>query len=146
MKITQPFRPRSETGSPQVPTANKESGKFAAFVHEGETRLRETGLDRLYADIEKQAERLLHSRTAADFLRFKRQVQEFVKEAVNSGLALQKSRDWHRGNGPRTLTTVKKVNEKLIDLTDEFFSQTGHSIDLLAKIGEIQGLLINLYR
>lgn len=146
MKITQELRPRSESNSPHVQPSVKGPGQFAGLVREGESKLHQEGLDRLFHDIEKQAQRMLHSRTVGDFLRFKQQVQQFVKEAVGSGLELQKSRDWHRGNGMRTFTTVKKVNENLTELTDQFLNEKRPAVDLLAKIGEIQGLLINLYR
>lgn len=146
MKISQDLRAKQETGRQSPLTTVREPGVFSGIVKEQEARLKKEGLDNLYTDIKKQAERVIQTRTVGEFLRFKKQVQHFVKEAVSSGLELNKSRDWHRGNGTNTMTTVKKVNEKLTELTDHFLNDQSQSVDLLGKIGEIQGLLINLYR
>jgi len=40
---------------------------------------------------------------------------------------------------------VKEIDQQLITLTEAVVEQEKPSIDLLDKIGEIKGLLINLY-
>lgn len=146
MKISQDLRTKHESARQSIQTPVKESEDFSGIVKEQAARLKKEGLDRLFSDLQKQAERVVQSRTVGAFLRFKKQVQQFVKEAVSSGLELNQSKDWHRGSGSKTLTTVKKIDGNLTELTDHFLNDQKKSVDLLAKIGEIQGLLINLYR
>lgn len=146
MKITRDFRTKQETSHSSVQPSVKAGSRFSGLVREGQAQLHMEALDRLFADIGKQADRVMHSRTVGDFLRFKRQVEQFVEKAVGSGLELRKSRDWHYGRGAKTFTTVQKIDEQLTELTDQFFHQKRPAVDLLAGIGEIQGLLINLYR
>lgn len=146
MKITQELHSRRETGRPSVQLSGREGERFAALVEKGQSRIRLEGLDRLYADIEKQAERVVRSRTITDFLQFKRKVQQFMKEAVASGLELHQSRDWHRSGGTRKHTTVRQIDEKLTEMTEAFLNEKQPAMNLLAQIGEIQGMLINLYR
>ena len=45
----------------------------------------------------------------------------------------------------RTLSTVQEVDTKLVELTQLVLDKQRNSIDILEKIGEIKGLLINLY-
>ncbi|HET7656854.1 MAG TPA: YaaR family protein [Bacillales bacterium] len=146
MKISQDMRAQHDKGRQTAQTTAKESGAFSGIVKEQEAKLHKEGLDRLFADIQKQAQRVIQSRTVGEFLRFKKQVQQFVKEAVHSDLELSQSKDWHHRGGSRTMTTVKKIDGHLTELTDHFINDKRQSIDLLAKIGELQGLLINLYR
>lgn len=40
---------------------------------------------------------------------------------------------------------MKEIDDKLIQLTEEMMDQEKPAIDLLERIGEIKGLLINLY-
>jgi uncharacterized protein YaaR (DUF327 family) len=40
---------------------------------------------------------------------------------------------------------VETVDEKLSELTDELMKKEESSIDILGKVGEIKGLLINIY-
>ncbi|HEX7065181.1 MAG TPA: YaaR family protein [Bacillales bacterium] len=146
MKITQELRSKHEAPRPAGHSSARESSRFSGLVKEGQARVQMEGLDLLYADIEKQADRVIRSRTIADFIRFKQQVQQFMEEAVGSGLELRKSREWPRGGGNRKLATVQKIDEKLVEMTEQFLDQKQPAVNLLAQIGEIQGLLINLYR
>ena len=45
----------------------------------------------------------------------------------------------------RRLKIVETIDEKLIELAEDLLNEEKTSVDLLAKIGEIKGLLINLY-
>lgn len=146
MKITQELHSKQEAPRPARHPSARESSRFPGFVKEEQARVRSEGLDLLYADIEKQADRVIRSRTIADFIRFKQQVQQFMEEAVGSGLALRESRDWHHGAGARKLAIVQKIDHQLVEMTDQFLNQKQPAVHLLAQIGEIQGLLINLYR
>lgn len=43
------------------------------------------------------------------------------------------------------LQIIEKVDEKLIELTDELLKQEEENILILGKLGEIKGLIINLF-
>ncbi len=72
-------------------------------------------------------------------------VQRFVKEAVNFGMQLKQNKSWNEQGRSRTLKLVKEIDEQLIQVTEAVLSQEKDSISLLDKIGEIKGLLVNLY-
>jgi len=40
---------------------------------------------------------------------------------------------------------VKEVDTKLVDLTNDILQKEKDSLNLLKRVGEIQGLLINMY-
>ena len=40
---------------------------------------------------------------------------------------------------------IETIDEKMIELAEALLDEEKTSVDLLAKIGEIKGLLINLY-
>ena len=58
---------------------------------------------------------------------------------------LKQSHTWNRFGEGRKLKIVETIDEKLVELAEEILNQEKSSIDLLDKIGEIKGLLINLY-
>ncbi|HLS23738.1 MAG TPA: DUF327 family protein, partial [Pseudogracilibacillus sp.] len=76
---------------------------------------------------------------------FKRMIQQFLEGAVFDGLSVKKTRNFNTTNFSHRLMTVEKIDEKLVELTDELLDQESKAVDLLAIIGEIEGLLINLY-
>jgi uncharacterized protein YaaR (DUF327 family) len=41
---------------------------------------------------------------------------------------------------------VERINDQLGEMAEHFFDEKKQAVELLAKIGEIQGLLVNLYR
>lgn len=120
--------------------------KFGQMVVKQQQRLQNEQLTRLLGDISTAGERLARSRNLRDMAKYKMLVRSFLKEAVELGLELKQSHTWNEYGEGRRLKIVQAVDEKLVQLADELLTDEKTSIDLLARIGEIKGLLINLYR
>ena len=60
-------------------------------------------------------------------------------------MELKQSHTWNRSGEGRRLKIVDTIDEKLIELTEDILNEERDSVEILAKIGEIKGLLINLY-
>ncbi|MGA9226754.1 MAG: DUF327 family protein, partial [Mesobacillus sp.] len=58
---------------------------------------------------------------------------------------LKHSHSWNQYGEGRSLKLVDTIDEKLVDLTEELMDKKDKQIDILGKIGEIKGLLINIY-
>lgn len=100
-------------------------------------------LKALLNKVDEQAKRVSASRTVRDVQLYKKYVRSFMQEAVQTGLATEQSRSWQRGGAQQKL--IRTVDEKLIALTDDLLDKNKDGIDLLDRLGEIRGLLINLY-
>lgn len=57
----------------------------------------------------------------------------------------KQSHTWNRFGEGRRLKIVETVDERLVELASDILDEEKETIDLLDKIGEIKGLLINLY-
>ncbi|KKE77569.1 YaaR family protein [Oceanobacillus caeni] len=101
-------------------------------------------LDNMMKNITLQGEKLARSRNFKDLAKFKRLIKSFLGETVSGGLRIKKEQSFNR-NGSSHLTLIKQVDEKLIELTEQVMSQEKKTVDILGLIGEIKGLLINLY-
>ncbi|MEC1649242.1 YaaR family protein [Bacillus halotolerans] len=121
------------------------SASFKTSMENQSSKLKFDQLTRMLTDIEAFGKRLTKSRNFKDLARFKGLVKRFVKEAVDSGLLHETSKSFDLYGNSRTLGLVKEIDEKLIKLTEEMMDQEKPAIDLLERIGEIKGLLINLY-
>ncbi|WP_276729511.1 YaaR family protein [Bacillus sp. (in: firmicutes)] len=121
------------------------TASFKTSMENQSSKLKLDQLTRLLSDIETFGKRLTKSRNFKDLSRFKGLVKRFVKEAVDSGLSHETSKSFDLYGNSRTLGLVKEIDEKLIQLTEEMMDQEKPTIDLLDRIGEIKGLLINLY-
>ncbi|CAM4103137.1 YaaR family protein [Mesobacillus thioparans] len=119
--------------------------KFNELVEKQEHKLQIGQLQQLMKEVESAGERLARSRTFKDLAKFKTLVKQFVKEAVNFGMELKHSHSWNQYGEGRSLKLVETIDDKLVELTDELMKKKDEQIDILGKIGEVKGLLINLY-
>ncbi|QRY36462.1 YaaR family protein [Bacillus sp. PDNC022] len=145
MKINQDMRLRLEKRELQAMKGNQTSASFKASMETQSGKLRLEQLTVMLSDIEVFGKKLAKSRNLKDLARFKGLVKRFVKETVDNGLNIETSRSFDIYGNTRTLALIKALDEKLIELTEDMMNQEKPSIDLLERIGEIKGLLINLY-
>lgn len=102
-------------------------------------------LNRLIEDIDEQGKILTQSLTVEDLRNYKKKVKEFVAEAVKYGLKVQQSRGFNRGGRMRIYKMVQKVDDKLLELTDAVISKEEKGLKVLNLVGEIRGLLLDIY-
>jgi uncharacterized protein len=145
MKIGRDIRPILENKQNEGITGKKASSSFGEAVSKQSEKLHSEQLTRLLGDIETQGKRLLQSQTVRDLQAYKSLVQRFVKEAVNFGMQLKQNKSWDEQGRSRNLKLVKEIDEHLIQLTESVLGQEKESIHLLDRIGEIKGMLVNLY-
>ncbi|MBQ4818255.1 YaaR family protein [Bacillus pumilus] len=145
MKINQDMRLLLEKRELQGIKGSQTSASFKASMETQSGKLRLEQLTVMLSDIEVFGKKLAKSRNLKDLARFKGLVKRFVKETVDNGLNIETSRSFDIYGNTRTLALVKALDEKLIELTEDMMDQEKPSIDLLERIGEIKGLLINLY-
>jgi uncharacterized protein len=118
---------------------------FNQLVQKQEHKMQLGQLQQLMKEVDSAGERLSRSRTFKDLAKFKTLVKQFVKEAVNFGMELKHSHSWNQFGEGRALKLVETIDEKLVDLTEELMNKKDEQIDILGRVGEIKGLLINLY-
>ncbi|MFC7061743.1 YaaR family protein [Halobacillus seohaensis] len=145
MKISQDVRTQLE-GAKQQPQLNTKGNKsFDSLVQSQTKQLQEVQLNQLMKSISTQGERVARFRSFRDLAKYKRLIKDFLEEAVQFGLNVKQSHSFDMDGRSRKLTIIESVDERLAELTDAIMDQEKKSIDLLGIIGEIKGLLINLY-
>lgn len=145
MKIGQELRPIYDKQN--VEKRQRTSGKadFRSLLIQEGSQLHKERLNALLSEIKQQGSRLAHSQTVKELQQYKRLIERFVHEAVEYGMELKHTGGWSPSGVMESHTLVKKIDEELLELTEKVLSEGKDPIDLLGKIGEIEGLLINLY-
>ncbi|KOR81282.1 hypothetical protein AM232_24785 [Bacillus sp. FJAT-21352] len=133
---------KSRQDAKQFQTGN---GRFQQMVQTQDQKMQIQTLNRLIGDIEGAGLRLVRSRTFRELAKYKALVKRFVKEAVEYGLELKQSTSWNEFGQSRPLKTVETIDAKLVELSEEILNKEKSSLEILEMIGEIKGLLINLY-
>ncbi|PEZ76968.1 MULTISPECIES: YaaR family protein [Bacillaceae] len=133
---------KSRQDAKQFQTGN---GGFQQMVQTQDQKMQIQTLNRLIGDIEGAGQRLVRSRTFRELAKYKALVKRFVKEAVEYGLELKQSTSWNEYGQSRPLKTVETIDVRLVELSEEILNKEKSSLEILEMIGEIKGLLINLY-
>lgn len=146
MKINSDYQSGLEKLKNEQLQRSQGGARFGTMVAQQGEKLRGEQITRLLGDIATAGNRIAQSRNLRDMARFKLLVRRFLKEATESGLELKQSHTWNQYGEGRRLKVVKVIDEKLHKLSEDLLDDEKTAIELLEKIGEIKGLLINLYR
>lgn len=136
---------RSKVERKPLPKNKTSKHSFEEIVRTKAAHMKQNNIDKLLQDITEQGEKVARFRSFKDLARFKRLIQQFLEETVFTGLSVKETRNFNPTNFSHRLVTVEQIDEKLVQLTDDLLDQEKKTVDLLAIIGEIEGLLVNLY-
>lgn len=145
MKISQELRPILDKRKVETRQTSNDKSDFRTLLVKEGSQLHKDRLNELLSDIAKQGDRLARSQTVKELHQYKRLIERFVKEAVEFGMELKHTGGWSLSGRMESHTLVEKIDEELLALTEMVLDEGKGSLDLLGKIGEIEGLLINLY-
>lgn len=145
MKINQDLRVGIKTNRNELKHVNQQGNRFGDILVKQGSKLQTEQLTRLLGDISAAGDRVAKSRNLRELTRFKMLIKRFLQEAVEYGLDMKQSHSWNRFGEGRRLKIVETIDEHLVELAQDILSEEKDTIDLLDKIGEIKGLLINLY-
>ncbi|MGV3467129.1 MAG: YaaR family protein [Heyndrickxia sp.] len=145
MKIQQDIRVGLEKSRQDSKQVSANGTKFSAIVQKQDEKLQMDQLNKLLSEIESAGEKLAKSRTFKDLAKYKTLVKRFVRETVDFGMNLKQSHTWNQFGEGRKLNIIETIDKQLVELTNDYIQKERPSIDILGKIGEIKGLLINLY-
>lgn len=116
------------------------SVKFASHLAATQNKVAQDTMVAFLAEIDEQGKRLLKHPIRAEVERYRALVGKFVKEAMAQMTTIEKRTD--RRN--RAFTLVKEIDKKLAELTEMLLDGQTKQLDVLAKLQEIQGMLVDL--
>jgi uncharacterized protein len=121
------------------------SVSFAEVVARQNEELALERFQQLAKEIEEQGKVLAESRSVEELRKYKKLVKTLLDDVIKNGLQLSEQHGFNWSGRSRLYKIVKEVDKKLIDLTNAVLQKEKQGIDLLSTIGEIQGLIINIY-
>jgi uncharacterized protein YaaR (DUF327 family) len=125
--------------------ASASSRPFSGFLREEREAATQDELGRRMDRISMQGERLARSMTIRELREYKLLVQRFLEDTVRKGIGLKETRGWDRRGRTKRYQLLDEMDQTLISMADELLLTEHGRIELLGKVGEIRGLLINLF-
>ena len=138
----------SKTGANKIEKKESipaESVSFTEVMGKKREEVLYAKMTKMMQDIEDQGKVLSTSQTVEDLKKYKKLVKELLDDAVNNGLKLEEQRGFNRRGRTKVYKIVKEVDSKLIDLTNAVLDKEKNGLKILNMVGEIKGLLINMY-
>jgi len=124
---------------------NKASELFSDAMKKTQSKLHTDSLHQLMGRVDAQGQKLANQRTLENLLTYKQAVKQFVGESVRHGLQLSDEQSRMQGGGMKSHQIIKVIDKKLIEIQDQLLNNEEEGIGTLDLVGEIRGLLINLY-
>ena len=139
-QLTQPLQ-LNET---QTVKESDGSFKFMLASHINESELQEK-LTSLMSEISAQGERLGKKKDIRDMKKYRSLIKEFMNEVVNRSHEFSRENFLDKRGRHRVYGIVRLVDENLDALAQELVKDEKDNMEILAKIGEIRGLLLDLF-
>lgn len=145
MKIDPGYRPLKSSLSGSDSAAKPIQAKSFSDVmqHHGEQSSKEE-LARKFKEIQLQGDRLARSMTVRELKAYRTMVKRFLEDTVRRGVGIKESRGWDRRGRGKRYKLLDEVDAALLAMADELLETEQGKIELLQKIGEIRGMLINI--
>lgn len=128
-------------------TANAKTpgGGFAQVMKQSRTELRREALLPLLTNVEQRGKRLAEHRTMENLVAYKQSIKQFLSESLRHGIQLSDRPASSFGDGAPPHQIVKVIDEKVIALQDQLLDNEVEYTGILEAVGEIKGLLLNIY-
>ena len=113
------------------------------------SNIEEAGLaDRLNLMMEEivmQGDKITKRMDVKDMRRYRALIKDFMNEIVNRSHKFSRESFLDRRGRHRVYGIVRLVDEKLDELAQELMKEEKDEIAILAKVGEIRGLLLDIF-
>ena len=115
---------------------------LASNIQESELQQK---LTMLMAEIGEQGEKIGKKKDIRDMRKYRSLIKEFMNEIVNRSHEFTRENFLDRKGRHRVYGIIRLVDETLDELAQELVKEEKDNMAILAKIGEIRGLLLDLY-
>ena len=132
----------AQAAAPVAPT--DDSFKFTLISHIEEQELQEK-LSMLMGEIKTQGERLGKHRDIRDMKKYRSLVKDFLNEVVNRSHSFTRENFLDRRGRHRVYGIIRLIDENLDELAQELVKEEQDNLLILQKIGEIEGLLLDIF-
>ncbi|GGD99371.1 YaaR family protein [Paenibacillus nasutitermitis] len=146
MKINPGFRPLGQDRARPDPGLKPAQTKnfTDVMMHQDEQRTMEQ-LQQKLQDIHNQGERLSRSMTVRELQLYRRMIKKFLEDTVKRGVGMKETKGFDRRGRIKRYKLLDEVDSALLSMGEELLDTEEGRLELLQKIGDIRGILINLF-
>lgn len=145
MKINPGYRPlKSELSTTEADRRPVQQKNFTDVFQQQSEQKTIDELNRQIKDIQQQGDRLSKSMTVRELAIYRNMIKRFLEETARRGVILKETKGWDRRGRGKRYKLLDEIDATLLNMADDLLDSEQGRIDLLGRVGEIRGLLINL--
>ena len=143
-EVQQTAQVAQQQAAQQAAQPSDGSFKFmlASNIEEAELANR---LNLMMEEIVMQGDKLVKRMDVRDMRKYRSLIKEFMNEIVNRSHKFSRENFLDRRGRHRVYGIIRLVDEKLDELAQELVKDEKDTIAILAKVGEIRGLLLDIF-
>ena len=142
IKVNQIQQPRqAEQVNQNQPVDDSFKFTLASHIEEAELQAR---LSTLMEEITMQGEKLAKRKDIRDMRKYRGLIKEFMNEIVSRSHTFSRENFLDRKGRHRVYGIIRLIDSNLDELATELVKDEKDHIDILARIGEIRGLLLDI--
>lgn len=130
----------------QTQQAQETDGTFKfTLVSRIEEQDLQNALAGMMEEITRQGDKLSKHRDIKDMKRYRALIKDFLNEVVNRSHAFSRENFLDRKGRHRVYGIIRLIDENLDQLAQELVKDEQDNLAILSKIGEIRGLLLDIF-
>ena len=129
--------------STATPVKTEGNFRFTLLSQIGESELQEK-LTQMVEEITKQGQKIAEHMDIRDLKVYRSMISNFLNEVVANSHEFSRENFLDRRGRHRVYGIVRQVNDKLDELARELIKSEKNQVDILERIGEIQGLVLDI--
>lgn len=130
----------------QTETVQQGDGQFKFVLT---SRISDEGLaerlNLMMQDIVQQGERISKKKDIRDMQKYRVLIKEFMNEIITRSHTFTRENFLDRRGRHRVYGIIRRVDETLDELAQELVNEQRDNISILDKIGQIEGLLLDIF-
>ncbi|MBP1967193.1 YaaR family protein [Paenibacillus aceris] len=146
MKINPGWQPigKNVKVNENVPPPQMAPRSFSDIMQQQDEKFTQEQLSKMVQQITLQGDRLSRAMTVRELLQYKLLIKQFLEETARRGVNLRDTKGWDRRGRSKRYKLLEEIDQELLSFADELLESEQGRIEILQKIGEIRGMLINL--
>ncbi len=130
----------------QTPQTQETDGTFKfTLVSRIEEQDLQNALTHMMEEITRQGDKLAKHRDIKDMKRYRALIKDFMNEIVNRSHSFARENFLDRKGRHRVYGIIRLIDKNLDDLAQELVKDEQDHLAILNKIGEIRGLLLDIF-
>ncbi|MFF2890639.1 YaaR family protein [Paenibacillus sp. NPDC057967] len=145
MRVDQGWRPVGQNrASADASMKPVQPSNFADVMVQQDAQRTQEQLNQKLQDIHRQGDRLAKNMTVRELMLYRQMVKLFLEDTIRRGVGLKEVRGFDRRGRVKRYKLLDEIDATLVTMAEDLLDSEEGRIELLNKIGEIRGILINL--